>query len=528
MQITETANEGLKRGYEISISAAQINDKISVRFDELKKTIRVPGFRVGKVPTKVLSQRYGKTMWQEVVEQLVQETSKKILEDGVFRPSLSPNILVDKMSEDEGVVYRMDFETLPEVTLMDYDALSLEHWVVDVKQEVLDEQLKALAEQQKAFTKVDRKAELGDAVVMDFVGSIDDVEFQGGKGSDYQLVLGSGSFIPGFEEQLVGSVAGADLDVKVTFPEQYNAQELAGKEALFKCTIKEVKEGEVPVLDDAFAQTLGLENLSGLEDAVRQQVVSQYDTLSRDVMKRKLLDILVEGHQFALPGNLVEVEFNAIWEKVQARMKEAGQDYDSFGKTEELVREDFKKIAIRRVCLGLVVSEIARVQDIQVSNEELSRGVYERTKDLPESQRKEFFDYLVKNPQAQESFRAPIIEEKVINYLFERIKLVDQPIGLDELIKLSQEQEEKNDGGVVSEALESDEAKDADKKKETPKKKAAPKKKAESKSEEKKEDKPAPKKKKAAKKDTSPDELPKSPSKSEKTVKKAKTTAIKD
>lgn len=440
MQITETANEGLKRGYKVVVSAADIESQLVERLDEVSKTVNLPGFRRGKVPAKVVRQRFGKSLMGEILEKTVDESSRNLMAEKDLRPAMQPKIEVLNFDEGQDLEYSVEVEILPAIEPMDFSTLKLEKPVVDVTDDMLDEQLTRLADNQKVFNTVERAAADGDAAIIDFVGSVDGVEFEGGKGTDYQLVLGSGTFIPGFEDQLIGAKAGDEKDVNVTFPENYGAADLAGKEALFKCTVKEIKEGAAPELNDEFASNLGLENLDGLKDAVKDQMKREHDNLSRDAIKRRLLDQLAEAHSFDVPPGLVEVEFNAIWEQLGQEMAQNGDTFESLEQTEDEAKEEYRGIAERRVRLGLLLSEVGRLNNVQISEDEVNRAIMDQVRRYP-GQEQQVFEMFRNNPQARESLRAPILEEKVVDYILELAEVTENPMTLDELLNLDPDAE---------------------------------------------------------------------------------------
>ena len=448
MQIIEIAEEGLKRGFKIIVPAADIENKVAGRIDNLVKTVNLPGFRRGKVPAKVVRKKFGKSLLGEILEKTVEESSLQVLTTNNLRPALKPKIEITSFDEGTDLEYTIDVEVLPEITLMDFKTIQLEKPVVAVTDEMLNKQLARLTENQKLYRTVDRVAVNGDAVIIDYLGTVDGVEFDGGKGEDYQLILGSETFIPGFEEQLLGAMAGDQKDINITFPADYGAQKLAGKRAVFRCDVKEVKEGSLPELDDAFASSLGLENLDRLRDAVRDQMRREHDNQSRNAIKRRLLDKLADEYDFAVPTSLVDIEFDAIWGQLNEEMKRNGETFEALEQGENEARAEYKGIAERRVRLGLLLSEVGRLQNIQISDNEVSRATMEHARRFPGKER-EVFEMFQNNPQAREQLRAPILEEKVVDYILELAVLIEKPMSMDELLSLDQNdpaQEKKTAG----------------------------------------------------------------------------------
>jgi len=338
MQVTETVSEGLKRAYTIVVDARDINEKIQDKLQMLSEQVRLPGFRPGHVPVGLLKKRFGPSVTGEVIEEAVTGSSRQALAERNLRPAVQPSIEITKFEEGADLEYTMSLEIMPEFEPMDFSKMELERLKVEVTDAEVDAALKQLAEQQKSFTAVarNRKSKEGDALLIDFVGKIGGEAFEGGSGEDFQLELGSGTFIPGFEDQLIGAKGGDHVDVKVTFPESYGAEELAGKEAVFEVDVKEVREPAEAAIDDDFATKLGLENLTALRDAIRPQLEQENNNLARARLKRSLLDKLEEGHDFEVPEGMVNSEFEAIWNQIEAQRKSMGAgDEDDAGKSDD-------------------------------------------------------------------------------------------------------------------------------------------------------------------------------------------------
>lgn len=447
MQVTETLSEGLKRELEIVIPASDLDTKLTTYLDDMKSKVRINGFRPGKVPAGHLRKLHGKSAMAEIVQSSINEWVTKACTDRDETPALQPDIKFQEEKMDEvldgkqDLQFTLSYEIIPDFEIADFSAISVERQVVDVADNEIGEQLERIGESNRDFTAKGGAAEDGDRVTMDFVGKLDGEPFEGGSGDATPLVLGSGQFIPGFEEQLIGLKAGDEKVITVTFPDEYQAAHLAGKEAKFDVSVGEVAEPGELVLDDAFAERLGIESLDKLKQTIREQIEGEYGNLTRQRVKRQLLDGLDEAHQFELPPQLVENEFNSIWEQITKDMESSGKSFEDEDTNEEDAKADYKKIAERRVRLGLVLSKVGEKNEIQVSDAETERALYERVRQYP-GQEKEVFDFYKGNPQALASIRAPVYEEKVVDFLLELVKVTDTKVTKDELIALSEADEE--------------------------------------------------------------------------------------
>ncbi len=450
MQVTETLSEGLKRELKVVIPAADLATKLDSYLEDMKSKVRINGFRPGKVPTNHLKRLYGRQAMAEILNQTIGEVSQKALEDRSERPALQPEIdLPDEDAESildgkSDLSFTMSYDLLPEFELIDFSTLEIERPIVETADEVVMEQVTTIAESNRPFEpKAEGEAAAeGDRVTMSYVGKIDGEPFEGGADENGQLVLGSKQFIPGFEDQLIGVKAGDEKVVTVKFPEDYGAAHLAGKEATFDVTVKEIAAPGELTVDDEFAKGLGLESLDKLKEIVRGQIEGQYGALTRQRVKRQLLDKLDEVYSFDLPQKLVETEFENIWGQVEADMKRSGKTFEDEDTTEEAAKADYRKIAERRVRLGLVLSEIGEKNEIQVTDEEVQRALYDRVRQFP-GQEQQVFEFYRKNPQAIASLRAPIYEEKVVDYILELAKVTDKTVTREELEKMAAEDEEE-------------------------------------------------------------------------------------
>jgi trigger factor len=428
MHVTETVSEGLKRELKVVVPAAELENRLGAKLDDLKARVRINGFRPGKVPAQHLRRLYGRAVMAEIVQDLVSETSERAVTDRAEKPAFQPNIVLpEDKAEIEAVMegradlaYTLRFEVLPEIQLPDFSKISVDKEVADVTDQEVDEALQRIAAANRPFTprQEGEAAETGDRVRIDYAGRIDGEPFQGGSAEDAELELGSGQFIPGFEDQLVGARAGETRTVEVRFPEDYGAKHLAGKEARFDVTVKEVlKPGEVE-LNDEFAQNLGMESLDKLRQAIRDRIAQDYAGASRQKLKRRLLDALDRITTFALPPTLVDQEFESIWRQVQGDLERSGKSFADEGTTEEAARADYRRIAERRVRLGLLLAEVGRKNDIRVGDEEVQRALVERVRQFP-GQEQAVWDFYRKNPAALAELRAPIFEDKVVDYVLE-------------------------------------------------------------------------------------------------------------
>ncbi|MBK5956990.1 trigger factor [Rhodoplanes elegans] len=444
MDVTQTTAEGLKREFRVVVPAADLETRLNDRLVRLKDQVRLNGFRPGKVPVAHLRKLYGRAVMAEAIEELVRETNAKIVTDNGFKLAMDPQV---KMPEDkaeiEAVVdgkndlaYTVALEVVPAIELADFKGVSLERLVVEVGPEEIQEALKRLADGNKPFSpKPEGSAgETGDRLTISFVGRIGGEPFEGGTGEDIQLVIGSGQFIPGFEDQLLGAKAGDTRTVSVTFPENYLAEKLAGKAAEFDVTVKSVEAPGEVAIDDDFAKKLGLESLAKLEEAIAERIKADYTAQSRQKLKRQLLDKLDELHKFEPPPTLVDEEFKAVWETVLSDLKTQNRTFADEGTDEEKARAEYRGIADRRVRLGLVLAEIGEKNAIKVTDEEISRAIIERARQYP-GQEQQVWDFYRKNPGALASVRAPIFEEKVVDYILELATVTDRTVPKDELFK---------------------------------------------------------------------------------------------
>lgn len=439
MQVTETLAEGLKRELKVVIPASELASRLDTYLDDLKDKVKIKGFRPGKVPAAHLKRLYGRQATAEILNELLNETTRKAVEERNEKPALQPEIDLPEgeaeaiLSGSADISFKMSYDILPEFELIDFKTVEIERPVVEIADAEIDEQIARIAENNKPFETKDGAAEEGDRVLMSYLGKLDGTPFDGGADENGQLVLGSKQFIPGFEEQLVGLKAGDEKVIEVSFPEDYPAKHLAGKPVTFDIVVKEVQAPGEVTIDDDFAKGLGLEGLDKLKEIIRGQIESQYGAMTRQKVKRQLLDKLDEVYTFDLPERLVQSEFDGVWRQVEQDMQRSGKSFEDEETTEDEARGEYRKIAERRVRLGLVLSEVGEQNQVKVTDEEVQRALYEKVRQFP-GQEKQVFDFYRNNPTALASLQAPIYEEKVVDYILELAKVTDKTVTKDELM----------------------------------------------------------------------------------------------
>ena len=435
MQVTETLNEGLKRGYAITLTAAELDAKVNEKLAEAQPEVEMKGFRKGKVPMALLKKQFGQRIMGEAMQETIDGAMNKHFEETGDRPAMQPDVKMtnEDWKEGDDVKVEMTYEKLPEIPEIDMSKIKLEKMVVKADEAAIDEALKNLAENAQDFKarKKGAKAKDGDQVVMDFVGKVDGEAFEGGSAEDFPLVLGSGNFIPGFEEQLVGVKAEEEKTVTVTFPEQYQAAHLAGKEATFDCTIKEVKEPVAAEINDELATKYGAEDLAALKTQIAERLEAEYAGAARAVMKRGLLDELDKMVDFDLPPSLVEAEAGQIAHQL---WHEDNPDVQGHNHPEIETTEEHKKLATRRVRLGLLLAEIGQKAEVQVTDAEMTQAIMAQARQYP-GQERQFFEFVQQNQQMQQQLRAPLFEDKVIDHIAEQAKLSEKEVSKEELQK---------------------------------------------------------------------------------------------
>jgi len=433
MQVTETLNEGLKRAYDLIVTAEELDAKVTEKLEAARADFQMKGFRKGHAPLSLMKKMFGQSVLGEAMQESIDGAMQEHFEASGDRPVMQPEVKMtnDDWKEGDDVAVTMNYECLPEIVEPDFSKVKLERLVVAVEDAAIDEALENLAKQSTNYEKREdgAAAEDGDQVVIDFLGKIDGVAFDGGTGEDYPLVLGSNSFIPGFEEQLVGAKGGAELDVNVAFPKEYGAENLAGKDAVFTCKIKEVRAPKSAEVNDELATKYGAENLEGLKKQISESLVGEYKGAARMVMKRKLMDELDTLVKFELPASLVDAEAQQI--SHQLYHDEHPEDHGhEHGDIE--ISDDHRELAERRVRLGLLLAEIGNRNEVEVTEQEIQQAMFQQASQYP-GQEREFFDFIQKNEQAQQQLRAPIFEDKVVDYIVELADVTEKDVSRDDL-----------------------------------------------------------------------------------------------
>ncbi len=433
MQVTALKEEGLKKSFRCVVSAENIGTAIEEELKKVGKSVRIAGFRPGFVPLKILQQRYGKAVQQDVIRNLVTDSVAKIIEERSLRPALSPNVENQEYKEGSELAFTVTMEVLPDLPEITFSDITLEREVFEITQGDIDEGLERLAERSPETVKLadSAKAKIGNVVTMDFKGSIGGVPFEGGSAEKFAIELGSGRLISDFEEQLVGVKAGDQRDVKVTFPEEYFNAEVAGKEATFAVNVQEVAELKTPEITDAFATGRGFSDLRALNEAVRDQLIKDFGGMVRTRQKKALFDILEKKCDFLVPSGMVKMEFDSIWQRLLSARAQGDETVS--GKSDEALTEEYQAIAERRVRLGILLAEIARKEKLQISRDELSRALIQHASQFP-GQESRVIDYYRQNPERVEELRGPILEEKAVDWVLGKINLIDRPVTTAELL----------------------------------------------------------------------------------------------
>jgi trigger factor len=437
MQISETVSQDLHKQFTVTVPASELDSRVTKRLEEMKPKVNLKGFRPGKAPVSFLKKQFGKSIMGEVVEQAVSEGSQKVIADNKLKPALQPRVepvgsVEDAVDGKSDLTFKVIVDLMPDFETTDPAKLTVERITADISDADVDEAVERLAKNVRNYAAKDGAAEKDDLAVIDYEGSIDGVPFEGGKGSDFSLTLGSGTFIPGFEDQLIGAKAGESRDVKVTFPTEYHAPEMAGKDATFAVTVKEVKTPEATAIDDELAKKLGLDDLATLKARVKEQLENDYKGASRMHLKRRVLDALDSAHNFPLPPAMVEHEFTNIWAQVEEELKREGKTAADEGKTEDELKAEYRKIAERRVRLGLVLGKMGEQNGISVQNDEVQRAILARARQFP-GQEQQVFQFYANNAQAQAEIRAPLFEDKVVDFIAELATVNDRKVDKDVL-----------------------------------------------------------------------------------------------
>lgn len=435
MQTVETLNEGLKRAFKITIPAKEIDARVDKELQTVAPRVRMPGFRPGKVPANLVRKMHGPALEQEALNNAVQEGVQQLMTEQKIRPAMQPSVELEGVHEaGKDVVINVELETLPEVPAPQIEGLKLERLTVEPTDAEVDERLQQIAQGQKSYDAADAKyaAQLGDLVILDYEGKVDGEPFEGGKGEAMSVELGSGRLIPGFEDQLVGAKANEQRTLNVTFPDDYGVPYLKGREAVFEVTVNEVQKPREAKLDDDFAKSMGLEGIDQLRGLLKGQVEQELNGLTRTYMKRKLLDQLAAAHDFPVPPSMVEAEFNQIWRQLE---HEASHEADPEAARTEMEgeRDEYRSIAERRVRLGLLLSEIGQANGVEISNQEMNQLISQAAQQYRPAERERFVQYVRNEPMAAAQLRAPLFEDKVVDYLFGTAEISDRKVTREEL-----------------------------------------------------------------------------------------------
>ena len=449
MQVTETLSAGLKREYKVVVNQAELDQELNAKLEDLSKRANIKGFRPGKVPVHHLKRIYGKSAMAEVVQNTIDAKSKALLEEKKLKPAYQPEVKlpedraeVDAIMDGKGdLSFSVALEIIPDFDVKDHSGLELTRHVVEVSEDQIGETLTRIASQSKSFEDKDGAAALGDRVTINFLGTIDGTPFDGGTAEDVALELGSGQFIPGFEEQLVGAKAGDDLTVKVTFPADYGVAELAGKPAEFATKLAKVEGVKEAAIDDEFAKKMGFEDLAKLKDMVKERMGAEFAQMTGMKLKRDVLDALDKEYTFELPEKLVDAEFRGIWNALTGEMNRSGKSFADENTTEEAARQEYRAIAERRVRLGLVLGTMGEKAGVTVTEQELQNALMNRMRQFP-GQEKMVIDYYRKNPGAMMELRGPIFEQKVVDTIVAKANVAEKTVTKDELQAMVQDEEE--------------------------------------------------------------------------------------
>jgi trigger factor len=436
MQVTETLSEGLKRAYTVVVPAADIESRRSKRLAELGRTLRLPGFRPGKVPPAIVKQRFGGSVTAEVLEASVNEATRQVLNDRGLRSAGQPKVALLSTDVASDLQFKVELELLPDITLPDLASIELTRPKAEPRPETIDKALAEIARRQGTLEDVaeERPAAKGDVLLVDFVGSLDGAAFPGGTGNDVNVEIGGAGFLPGFADQLEGLRPGDTRSIEVTFPAAYGSAELAGKTATFEVKAKQLRHPVLPAVDEEMAKKLGFEGLAEVRETLGKQVQREYDQLSRQRVKRQLLDVLAQRASFPVPQGMVEAEFGQIWRHLEAERKQGRVDDDDKGKDDDTLKAEYRAIAERRIRLGLLLGEIGRANNISVEQDELLRAVRAEAARYP-GQEKRVLEFYRKNPQATDTLRGPIFEEKVVDFVIELAKVTESTVTPEELAR---------------------------------------------------------------------------------------------
>ncbi len=434
MKVKEVKSEGLSREYNVTISAKDFDAEVEKKLNKIAKTVSMAGFRAGKVPFAMVKKKYQGNAMSEALDDSIRDTVNNLLQEKKLRPVFTPDVDLKKFEEGKDIEFTVSMEIMPEIELKDFSSIKVEKLTADVPTEEVEKALNYMVESHRDSTKVeeDRPTVKGDIAVIDFIGSIDGVEFKGGKGEAYPLEIGSNSFIPGYEEQLIGKKVGDVVNVKATFPENYHAKDLAGKEALFVTTIKEIRQIKKAEINDEFAKSMGKKSLDELKEEVKKHIASDYENASKMKMKRSLLDALDKAYKFDVPQKLVDMEYDAIVKQYEVAKKNNQLDEDEKKKKEADLLKEYKEIAVRRVKLGLLLAEVGSKEKIEVKQEDINKAIMNEAQRYP-MQAQAIFDFYLKNKEAIERLRTQVYEEKVMDFVLSKVETKEKKVSVEEL-----------------------------------------------------------------------------------------------
>ena len=441
MKVKELKAEGLQKKYTVTIENKDFEEKVENKLNNLAKTIKLPGFRPGKAPKEMLKQKYRSSVLGEALDEAINEATNNVIKENNLRLAMQPNVKIEKFEDGKDIKFDITAELLPEIKLGDFSKIKVEKLMAEVPEEEVKKAMDYIVHSRRETVKVEDAeyaAQKGDSVVIDFVGSVDGVEFPGGKGNGYPLELGSGTFIPGFEDQLMGVKAGDKVDVKVKFPDNYHAENLAGKDAVFAVEVKAIRQPKEIEINDEFAKSVGEESLEALKENIKKRILSDYENASKMKVKRQLLDKLDEAYDFEVPAGLVEAEFKTIEEQYQRAKKSNQLDEHEKNTPEKDLMEEYKKIATRRVKLGLLLSEVGEEAKVKITPEDINAAIMNEAKKYP-GQEKAVFDFYLKNAQAVEALKAPVMEEKLIEHVLSKVSVSEKTVSVEELYNFSEE-----------------------------------------------------------------------------------------
>lgn len=442
MKVNETKAKGLNKTFEAVIPAADFEKTVDTKIENISKNAKIAGFRPGKAPKAMLKQKYRASVLGEALDEMLQNATAEIVRTNKLRPAVMPEINLKKFKDGEDIEFEVLVEELPEIKLGDFSKINLEKLTAEVPAEEVDKAISYVAQTRRNSVEADKAAEKGDIAVIDFEGFIHDEAFKGGQGTDYHLELGSGSFIAGFEDQLIGHKKGDKLDVNVTFPKNYHAKDLAEKPAVFKVDVKQIRTIQKVEINDDFAKTLGEENLDALRKKVTERIRADYENVSKVKLKRALLDVLDKQYHFDVPQKLVDAEYDNIFKQYEQAKKYNQLDAYEKSKDEKDLLAEYKEMALRRVKLGLVFSEVGQQAKLTITPDDINKAIEAEAQKYP-GQERAVFDYYLKNKQAVEALKAPAYEEKIVNYILDQVQTTLKTVSVEELYSFEEDKESK-------------------------------------------------------------------------------------